>query len=202
VAFQITPYHPSDLVALYRICLLTGDHGKDASHLYQDPDLLGHYYVAPYAVSEPNLCFILSDNDMRCGYILGTRDSAAFWEWCEVNWFPNLRKRYPLPDKGDNSPDANMVRLFHQTRTVNPDTTDYPAHLHIDLLPMAQGRGWGHQMMGTFLNRLRELKVKAVHLGVSKKNPRGIRFYEKEGFTILKEYPTGITYGMMLDHAG
>jgi ribosomal protein S18 acetylase RimI-like enzyme len=54
-------------------------------------------------------------------------------------------------------------------------------------------------MMRTFLNRLRELKVTGVHLGVSKRNPRAIRFYEKEGFVKLKEYPTGMTLGMLLE---
>ena len=55
--FAIRPYHPSDLCALYRVCLLTGDSGQDASQLYRDPELLGHIYVAPYAVFEPDLCF-------------------------------------------------------------------------------------------------------------------------------------------------
>src|SRR5262245_63083228 len=38
----IRPYRPSDLDALYRICLLTGDDGQDATSLYNDPRLLGH----------------------------------------------------------------------------------------------------------------------------------------------------------------
>jgi hypothetical protein len=60
MAFAIRPYHPSDLPALYRICLLTGDSGADASQLYRDPELLGHFYAAPYAVLEPDLCFVLT----------------------------------------------------------------------------------------------------------------------------------------------
>ena len=196
MTFSICPYHPSDLVALYRICLLTGDHGKDASHLYQDPDLIGHYYAAPYAVSESDLCFLLSYNGQRSGYILGTRNTQAFHQWCEENWFPHLRERYPLPDIDDDSPDAGMIRLIHREQTVHALDCAYPAHLHIDLLPVAQGQGLGHQMMDIFLNRLRALKVKAVRLGVSRKNPRAIRFYEKAGFKVLETYENGIAYGM------
>ncbi len=201
MTFSISPYHPGDLVALYRICLLTGDHGVDASQLYKDPDLLGHYYVAPYAVSEPDLCFLLSHNGMRCGYILGTRDTQAFHQWCEMNWFPHLRARYSLPDPDDHSPDAHMIRLIHRKRQNEIDIV-HPAHLHIDLLPIAQGQGLGHQMMQTFLNRLRELDIKGVRLGVSKSNPRAIRFYERAGFKIIKEYTAGIAYGMVLDQRG
>ena len=199
MTFRIHPYHPSDLVALYRICLLTGKDGKDASQFYRDPDLLGHLYVAPYAVSEPDLCFLVSHHGERCGYILGTRDTKTFYQWCESNWFPHLRKRYMQPDPEDKSLDAHMIRIIHQQRSLRDITSRYPAHLHIDLLPVAQGQGWGRRMMRTFLNRLRELNVKGVHLVVSKRNPRAIRFYEKEGFKKLREYPTGITYGMVMD---
>jgi len=37
-------YRPSDLGALYRISLLTGDDGQDATSLYNDPRLLGHFF--------------------------------------------------------------------------------------------------------------------------------------------------------------
>jgi ribosomal protein S18 acetylase RimI-like enzyme len=199
MALQILPYHASDLPALYRICLQTGNFGQDASHLYKDPDLLGHYYVAPYAVSEPDLCFVLAQGSLRCGYILGTRDTEAFHKWCEENWLPHLRKRYSLPDSEDDGPDAHMVRLIHHQQATRKVVTEYPAHLHIDLLPTAQGNGWGQKMMHVFLKRLRELEVRGVHLGVSKKNPRAIRFYEKVGFTALAEFPGGFTYGMRLE---
>ena len=38
----------------------------------------------------------------------------------------------------------------------------------------------------------------AVHLGVSKRNPRAIRFYEREGFHVIEEYEGGIDMGMHL----
>jgi GNAT superfamily N-acetyltransferase len=196
--FTIRPYHPVDLSALYRICLLTGDHGTDASHLYSDPDLLGHYYAAPYAVYEPDLCFMLLHNGMPCGYILGTRDTTAFYARCEQDWLPRLRERYPMPDTNDTSPNARLIRTIHKKYEPEKDVIEYPAHLHIDLLPVAQGQRLGHKLMQTFLARLRELEVPAVHLGVSKKNPRAVRFYERAGFHKVTESDNGITYGMRL----
>ncbi len=35
--------------ACYSISLATGFAGGDASHLYRDPRLMGHIYIAPYA---------------------------------------------------------------------------------------------------------------------------------------------------------
>ncbi len=135
MGFTIRPYHPSDLVELYRICLRTGASGEDASELYLDPDILWHYYAAPYAVGEPSLCFVLTNDGMPCGYILGTRDSKTFVDWCEHHWFPPLRERYPLPPVDDVSPDARMMRLIHAGYHPPEGLTEFPAHLHIDILP-------------------------------------------------------------------
>ncbi len=198
MTFAIRPYHPSDLYALYRICLLTGDSGADASRLYRDPELLGHFYAAPYAVLEPDLCFVLTQAGAPCGYVLGTRDSVAFGERCEREWFPVLRERYPLPAPDDDSRDAQLIRLIHAGHRIHPDAIDYPAHLHIDLLPLAQGQGWGRQLMQTFLQRLRELGVSAVHLGVGMRNPGAIAFYERVGFHRIKTYEEWIAFGMRL----
>jgi GNAT superfamily N-acetyltransferase len=195
---KIRPYHPCDLTALYRICLLTGDSGKDASALYQDPDLLGHYYAAPYAVFEPDLCFILTRSGVPYGYILGTRDSAKFADRCESEWFPLLRERYPMPEINDNSHDAQIIHLIHKGRRCCDDVAAYPAHLHIDLLPEVQRQGMGRKLIRVFFNRLRELKVSAVHLSVGKANPGAIRFYERVGFHRIKELENGIVFGMNL----
>jgi ribosomal protein S18 acetylase RimI-like enzyme len=188
------------LSALYRICLLTGNNGTDASHLYQDPDLLGHYYAAPYAVYEPDLCFVLTHNSMPCGYILGARDTLTFYARCEQDWFPRLRERYPMPEADDTSPDARIIRLIHNTFRMDDDLREYPAHLHIDILPVAQGQQLGRKLMHTFLHRLRELGIPAIHLGVGKSNPRAIRFYERVEFHRIKEYDGAIVFGMHLGH--
>ena len=197
--FAIRPYHPSDLVALYRICLLTGDNGNDARELYHDQELLGHYYAAPYAVLEPDLCFVLLDQGAPCGYILGTRDSDAFRAQTDQEWFPPLRARYPLPPADDKSRDAQMIRHIHAGMYLYPDLAAYPAHLHIDLLPVGQSQGWGRALMQTFLGRLRELRVPGVHLGVGRRNTRAVAFYERMGFQPLNISEGGILFGMQLD---
>jgi ribosomal protein S18 acetylase RimI-like enzyme len=198
MSFTIRPYHPSDLCALYRVCLLTGASGADATELYGDHDLLGHIYVAPYAVFEPDLCSVLTRDGTPCGYILGTRDTATFNTRCERDWFPVLRARYPPPTPEDPSADAEMIRKMHAGRQINPDLAAYPAHLHIDLLPVAQGQRWGHRLMRAFLDRLLALAVPAVHLGVGSSNPRAIRFYERVGFERVKVYEGWIAFGMKL----
>ena len=198
MTFEIRPYHPSDICALYRVCLLTGDSGKDASTLVADPELFGHIYLAPYVVYEPDLCFTLTHDGAPCGYVIGARNTAAFYARCERDWYPALRARYPLRPVEDKSMDADFIRDIHQGFHEHPDLTAYPAHLHIDLLPEAQGQGMGRRLIETLLDRLRELGVPAIHLGVGAKNPNAIRFYEHVGFHQIKNYTTWIAYGMNL----
>jgi ribosomal protein S18 acetylase RimI-like enzyme len=197
--FAIRPYHPSDLYALYRICLLTGDSGADASALFSDEELLGHCYVAPYAVLEPDLCFVLLDGGAPCGYILGARDSYAFHARCEQDWFPVLRTRYPFPHDSDRSLDADLIRHIHAGMRFDPDLAAYPAHLHIDLLPVAQGQGWGRALMQTFRTRLGALQAPAVHLWVGRRNTRAIGFYERVGFQPIKSSAGAICFGMQVE---
>jgi len=194
----IRPFHFSDLVSLYQICLKTGDSGEDATKKYNNPNLLGHFYAAPYAVLEPELCFVLSFDGKPSGYILGTKDSQSFYSKAEKEWFPLLREEFPLPKSDDKSYDANIIRLIHKGHLPNSDMIDYPAHLHIDILPEGQGIGMGRKIMDTFLNKLRELKVPAVHLEVGKKNLNAISYYKHLGFHLIKEYEYSIALGMKL----
>jgi ribosomal protein S18 acetylase RimI-like enzyme len=205
--------NPDDLESLYEICLKTGDSGQDASSQYRDPKLLGHFYAAPYGVLEPESCFLLEDDLGVCGYIIGTPDSRGFRERLEREWFPILRQKYTAPDglpdvldtsrddifKDDTFKDATMIRLIHVGYSVEAALLEaYPAHLHIDLLPRAQGQSWGRRLMQTFWQHLRDQQVLGVHLGVGAKNVGGIAFYQKLGFELLRDHSSWQVLGMRL----
>ncbi|GBD92423.1 ribosomal-protein-alanine N-acetyltransferase [bacterium BMS3Abin04] len=196
---EIRNYHPSDLVSIYNICLQTGDSGKDASHLFNDPNLLAHFYAAPYAVLEPELCFILTADKKPCGYILGTKDSENFASESDKKWFSILRPQYPIGEKYKSAMESRIVQLIHEGYKPKPELLNYPAHLHIDLLPVAQGKGMGRKMIDTFINKLRDLKIPALHLEVGKKNENAVLFYQKVGFEIIHEYEFSIVFGMRLE---
>lgn len=196
--FTIRAYQSSDLAAVSRVCLGTGDNGRDATSLYKDPDLLGSYFTSPYVVFEPDLGFVLVHDAVPCGYVLGTRDTVTFCERCEREWFPALRAHYPLPDVSDMSPDAAMIRMIHAGREKSEVATRYPAHLHLDLLPIAQGQGWGPKMMRVFIDRLQSLQIPGVHLSVGKANHRAIGFYQKMGFQRIDEEHQSLIMGRLL----
>jgi len=194
----VRAYRPADLTALYDICLRTGDSGRDAAHLYRDPMLLGHYYAAPYATLCPDTTFVLATPERVVGYVLGVPDSRDFETRSEREWFPLLRGLYPLPAADDASRDARMTRALHRGYRA-PDAAwldRYPAHLHIDLLPEAQGGGHGRRLIGTLLGALRDLGVPGVHLGVGLTNTAAQGFYERLGFRDLERSEHARTLGL------
>ncbi|SDC58485.1 Acetyltransferase (GNAT) family protein [Sanguibacter gelidistatuariae] len=193
----LRPFVPSDLPGLYNICLRTGDSGADASALYHDPFLLGHVYAGPYPLADAGLTFVLVGADGLLGYIVATADTLRFEEWLERSWWPTLREQlagHPGTDPGDGSQDWERVQHIASTRPHDDELfRRFPAHLHIDLLPQAQGGGNGRRLMDVLLHALRERGVPGVHLGVGAGNPRARAFYLALGFTEERVHDWGST---------
>lgn len=175
-----------DLDALYGICLATGDSGADGTHLYADPQIIGHVFAAPYAIYSPQCAFVVEDEEGVGGYILGALDTRAFEDLLEARWWPDLRLRYADPSaKSPEDWSADELRawhIHHPPRTPSRIALAWPAHLHIDLLPRLQGRGVGRAMMDVWLAKAGELGSKGVHLGVGAANARAIGFYRAYGW--------------------
>jgi len=198
---EIRPFAPPDLGDLYRIALATGASGEDASHLYADPDLVGHIYAAPYALLSPELAFVAHDGEGVAGYIVGAMDTRAFEETLEARWWPTLRPRYADPSSvapADWSADQlRSWQIHHPGRTPRRVAEPYPSHLHINLLPRLQGRGVGQRLMTNWLDAVRAMGSRGAHLGVSATNLRAIRFYEAYGWrkpALERPPPQGVVW--------
>jgi ribosomal protein S18 acetylase RimI-like enzyme len=192
-----------DIEALYDICLKTADAGSDATDLYEDPQLVGNIFAAPYLLFEPSLAFVVEDGSGVGGYVLGALDSRAFGEVLDREWWPELRKRYPESTVVPGSQDHEMIRYIHRPPAVAEEVyRDFPSHLHIDLLPRMQGRGLGGAILHTLLDALRANGSPGVHLHVLAQNERAVGFYRHLGFTEIGRSPTGFTLGMSLVGTG
>jgi ribosomal protein S18 acetylase RimI-like enzyme len=199
--FSIRDARPDDRAAAYRICLKTGDHGRDGEPYYgDDPDALGRIFVGPYLAFEPELALVLEDEAGVCGYAFGAFDSRAFYARYESEWRPQLCAGHPMPqgDPGTWTRAQTVHSWYHHPDYFCPEPYDaYPSHLHIDLLERAQGRGFGRQMMDRVMDRLRRRGSPGVHLGVSVRNEPAIGFYRRLGFRVLVRVGTdtdGVLY--------
>jgi ribosomal protein S18 acetylase RimI-like enzyme len=186
---SIRPYRDGDLDDLYRICLQTGDHGEDATSLFANPRILGHVFVAPYAMFEPSLIFVAEDEAGVGGYIVGALDSRTFEKRLDASWWPALRDRYPAPPSelppDQWTPDERAAHFMHVPLTVPADLADdYPSHLHINLVPRLQSQGLGRQLINTLISTLQDQGSVGLHFFVSSANQRAVGFYQHLGFTV------------------
>jgi ribosomal protein S18 acetylase RimI-like enzyme len=186
--FRLRPAAPADMPAFRRVCLLTGDAGDDASHLHDDPDLVGDFFAVPYAVLEPEHAFAVEGRAGVAGYVLGALDSRAFYQRMAREWLPRLRARAadPGPDETRWRGSDWVRRLVHHPPfALPPVLAPFPAHGHIDLLPEAQGRGVGRGAFAFLMHRLAAAGSPGMHLQVHPQNHRAQRFYRALGFVSL-----------------
>jgi ribosomal protein S18 acetylase RimI-like enzyme len=186
---HIRPARSGDEPGAYHVCLKTGNHGEDGEPYYrEDPDALGRIYVGPYLAFEPDLSVILEDERGICGYALGALDSRAFYARYESEWRPSLCARFKAPD-GDPIGWTRVQQVhhcYHHPDCFCPEPYEtYPSHLHIDLLPRAQGRGYGRRMLEQVMDALARCASPGAHLGVSTLNRRAQGFYQRLGFREL-----------------
>jgi ribosomal protein S18 acetylase RimI-like enzyme len=203
--FNIRRCETRDVDAAYDVCLRTGDNGEDASHAFDDPKALGHIYVGPYLKLEPQLAFVLEDQQGVCGYALGALDSKPFYDAYLNQWLPEIRQRHPEPtcDPTQWTRTQKVYSDYYHPEIFMPEPyNQYPSHLHIDLLPHARGRGLGREMMNVLLAELTAKGTPGVHLGMGATNLRAERFYKKLGFHELARLSDVLYLGKTLSSYG
>ncbi|MZG41452.1 GNAT family N-acetyltransferase [Dickeya dianthicola] len=172
----------SDNAALYDICLKTANAGGDASSLYSDPQYPGQRFSVPYLYFAAPFAFVLEQASQVTGYVVAAPDTVLFEEALAQHWWPRWQDAYRDRQAQAERDDDILGAIRQPERAATQLTSAWPAHLHINLLPSAQGGGWGRRMVETELRALREAGVKGVHLGVSLQNEAVCAFYQRLGF--------------------
>jgi GNAT superfamily N-acetyltransferase len=193
---HIRPFRPGDEPALADICALTGDAGGDATGLYSSDDLLGAIFVLPYVARHPDYAWVVESSDGRViGYVVGAPDTEAFDAWFRDEWWPRYREQFPPPTSLETEEDHILDGAYR--RASGPSlrrTNEYPAHLHIDLLPETQGHGFGRALIETLMDRFRDAGVPGVHLVAAARNAGAAAFYPRVGFTLVPSDPSVLVY--------
>ena len=91
-----------------------------------------------------------------------------------------------------------VINIIHKDCHLDEFLEDYPAHLHIDLLPQLQGKGLGKKLMSEFIDKLKLKGSMGLHLSVGEKNIKAINFYEKSGFSHLVSKSSAVFMGIKL----
>lgn len=94
---------------------------------------------------------------------------------------------------------AGVLRYAASRRAgAEPYGDDYPAHLHIDLLPQLQGQGWGRRLIEELVGMLRARGVTGLHLVADADNASALAFYDRLGFARVPSHAGVQAFGMSL----
>lgn len=179
---------------LYDICVITGDSGKDATGIFNQPDLLGDIWVGPYLHLSADHCYVVQNDDgVPLGYCIATLDTTSFETVTDAVWWPAKQSFYRKPDISQQdswSRDERIAHLIHNPlRSPSEFLEEFPSHAHINLVPEMQGKGWGKKLMQAMEDSLRSAGSQGVHLILSAKNQNALAFYKAVGYQIIFERP-------------
>lgn len=185
----VRPYRGADRDRVRLVCFETGYMGEPAAWFWRDAKSFADMFSGYYTDREPESAYVVEIDGVVSGYVLGAIDASAAWNPAAVVGRHILRRgiafrpgtaRFIWRSMKDGAVDIALRRVkasdldFHDAR--------WPAHLHIDLLPVARGRGAGRRMVSAWLDRLRSAGIGGCHLQTMAENTNAIAFFETVGF--------------------
>lgn len=180
----IRPYESKDSGQVKEVCLKTGYEQEMPPKRIQE--MLLTAFCRYYIEQEPENCFVADDGGRAIGYILCAQDSGVWAEEFPVKYVPDWNE--------------NPLKEFYQGIMKAPlkYEEDFPAHLHIDILPGYQHMGIGTRLMDALTGHLKKKGIHGLMLSVSGDNTNGKNFYEKYGFHVLEDAGYEIVMGLQL----
>jgi ribosomal protein S18 acetylase RimI-like enzyme len=185
----VRPYEAADRPRIREICHRTGYMGDPIDWQWRDVESFADMWSGYYTDREPESALVVEIAGRVEGYLLGCVDSSRAWKPEAVALRHILRRGLVVRPgtagvlwrtAADVILDAARSRA--DARELEFDDPRWPAHLHIDLMPVARGRGAGSEMMRRWLDRLRNQDVPGCHLQTYAENRSAIAFFEACGF--------------------
>ena len=185
----VRPYASADRRQVRRICYETGYMGEPADWFWRDSESFADMFCGYYTDREPESAFIVEIDGVVSGYLLGALDASAAWNPAVVGGRHILRRgiafrRGTAPFVWRFMKDGLVDLALRRVKVSELDFEDprWPAHLHIDLLPIARGRGAGRRLVSCWFERLRSANIAGCHLQTMAENTNAIAFFEAVGF--------------------
>ena len=184
----VRPYSPADRAAVRRICHATGYMGEPAWY-WRDGESFATLFSGYYTDLEPHSASVCEVAGAVAGYLLGCEDSRRATDPAAV-FARQVVRRGLLVRPGTagfvwrSMADAAVAAVRRRLPPSSVVDARWPAHLHIDLLPAARGRGVGASMVRRWLEHLRSLGVAGCHVQTLTENTRAVAFFEAMGFEL------------------
>lgn len=186
----VRAYRQEDRERVREICHVTGYMGEPVDWLWRDRESFADVFSGYYTDEEPGSAHVVEIDGRVEGYLLGCLDSSRAWDAARVMTRHVLRRGIAFRPGTAGliwRSVADIVRDRHAGRPSAADLDDdverrFPAHLHIDLMPVARGRGAGTRLVRAWFDQLHREGHHGCHLRTFAQNAGGIAFFESIGF--------------------
>jgi len=175
----------ADIPAVRDICVATA---KLKPAQAPAPWMFARYWTDYYTRFERGHALVAVGAEGRVvGYLLACHDTKRFRQRMKTAILPSILMRAVISGAVAQTPSRTfLVRRLGVWAAPEPDPagllTKFPAHLHINLLKEAQGKGGGQALLARFLAEAGEAGVKGVHLETLASNMPACRFFIRAGF--------------------
>lgn len=183
-----------DESGIVNVCYHSGYMGEDLENknIFNDVKLFGYLFCVYYVRYQINDCFVAEDVQTKqvIGYLLGALDTKKQEKQFILKMSLRILVQF-LSCTVWNYPETLKTILFFMIHK-KPDHPqnlyfEYPAHLHINILPDYQRYGIGSKLITEFENHVRTSNGKGIHLQTTNENVKAVSFYNKIGYTLIQE---------------
>ncbi|MFZ2095402.1 MAG: GNAT family N-acetyltransferase [Anaerolineales bacterium] len=159
----------------------------------EDRDLYIDAFARYYITHETPFVWVAERSDGVIGFLFGCTDTALQlkrWRKYIISQvlLKALSRKYKL-GKSTASFALGMLSGLIRGEEARVNLDEYPAHLQIDIMEGFRGEGVGNRLIQAYLEQLRGLDMREVHLETTSHNEAACHLYEKVGFRMLDERP-------------
>ncbi len=184
----IRPYEEKDKENVRFICL--NSEGKCKMSPTEQEYILTTY-CNYYIENEGRNCFVAADeNDTAIAYIICAENYDSYKKIFDEEYVSRLDENMVVWGFNAKKGAAGSTKLQEKYKQ------DFPAHLHIDVLPEYHRQGIGHKLVDTLSAHLKNKDVHGVMLTVGAANKRGQAFYNKYGFEFIEKDGDDVAFGL------
>lgn len=184
----VRKYQPSDRQAVREICCATAFMGKPCANFFDGDEIFADALTGYFTDYEPQSCFVAEKGGLVIGYLIGAKDVK------QMNKVFRRKLAFKLLAKAFfKGTFLKLKNLAFFSRCLSgmvkgqfrqPDFSgEYPATLHINLLPEFRGLGIGSQLIAEYLKYLKGQGVKALHFATM--SEKATKFFNQHGFMVL-----------------
>lgn len=185
-SITIRGYRSSDRAAVRDLCCRTGFLGEPIDPVYEDRELFADFLTTYYTDHEPESSFVVEDNGVLVGYLLGSRKplrNQLYSFYQNLCLFARALFRYGRYHERSR----RFIRwiLMNGWREV-PAAPRRTPHFHINLLPDARKVSTTRALLSAYFSYLYRCGEKRVYGQiVTFESRRGERMFARYGFRVM-----------------